>query len=60
MTLSDIVRAGGLSASEARAVELLRSIKGQATGRGHGTLRVEVADGKETLFRPEYSEKAPR
>lgn len=60
MTLAEVVRAGALSPAEARAVELLRAIKNDAAGRGHGTLRVEVTDGRETLFKREHSEKPTR
>ncbi len=48
-----------LDPNEARAIELLRSIKKQASGKGHGVLTVEVANGVETFFRPAYSEQAP-
>jgi hypothetical protein len=44
-----------LSANEARVIELLRELK---VG-GHGTLRIEVRDGIESLFRPERSELPP-
>lgn len=45
-----------LTENEARVVELLREMK---ASRGHGTLRVEVRDGLESLLRPEYSELPP-
>lgn len=43
--------------AEKRVVELLREIKGTS---GHGSLRIEVAEGKEILFKKEHSEKPPR
>ncbi len=41
-----------LTPNECQAIELLRSLK---ANKGHGTLRIEVRDGMETLFRPEPS-----
>lgn len=43
-----------LTPNENRVVELLRALK---ANKGHGTLRVDIADGLEILFRPEFSEK---
>jgi hypothetical protein len=39
--------------NERRVIELLRELK---AGHGHGTLRIEVRDGAESLFRSERSE----
>lgn len=60
MTLAEVVRSGALTPAEARAIELLRAIKNEAAGRGHGTLRVEVTEGRESLFKREHSEKPAR
>lgn len=40
--------------NEARIIERLRALKQNA---GHGTLRVEVTAGSETLIKREYSER---
>jgi len=45
-----------LTENEARAIALLRDLK---ANRGHGTLRIEVRDGLESLYRPERSELPP-
>ena len=45
-----------LTDNEMRVVELLRELK---ANRGHGTLRIEVRDGNESLFRQEQSELPP-
>jgi hypothetical protein len=46
-----------LTPAEHRAIVLLREIKKDA---GHGTLRVEVTAGYESLLKQEFSEKLPR
>lgn len=45
-----------LTPNECRAVELLRELK---QNKGHGTLRIEITAGMESLFRSERSELAP-
>ncbi len=45
-----------LTANEARAIELLRKLKAE---QGHGTLRIEVVAGVESLYRAEASELPP-
>lgn len=50
----------GLTNEEWRAVQHLRALKADDGGRGHGTLRVEVVNGRESLFKREHSEKVAR
>lgn len=45
--------------NEWRVLQLLRAIKSENKGAGHGELHVEVEDGIETFLRPRYSERAP-
>ncbi len=45
-----------LTLNEARVIELLREIK---ANRGHGSLKIDIRDGIESLFRPEYNETPP-
>ena len=45
-----------LTPSESRVIELLRNLK---ENHGHGTLRVEITAGMESLFKSEKSELPP-
>lgn len=45
-----------LTEAEMFVIQRLRALKKEA---GHGTLRVEVTAGHETLVKREYSEKPP-
>ena len=45
-----------MTPNERRVIELLRELK---SDRGHGTLRVEITAGVETLVKHERSEKFP-
>lgn len=48
-----------LDPNEAYLIELVRSIKRENHGRGHGNVVVEIADGVETFARPSYSYQMP-
>lgn len=50
-----------ISDSEYFVVQRIRKVAAEdAQGRGHGTLRVEINEGKATLVKREISEKVPR
>lgn len=37
-------------------IQRMLAIESEKNGKGHGTLRVEITDGKVTLIKREYSE----
>lgn len=49
-----------LTPREAWVIGHLRKIKSEQNGKGHGTLRIDVVDGFETLVKREISERPPR
>lgn len=45
---------------EREVLDWLRAIKKEQKGKGHGTLRVEITDGSESLLKREYSHRWPQ